>query len=170
MGWFRQGYRSFQRPIGLISPSCPIVPSGKGSLEAVEAAAEGAVPDVVPATDAEAAEEGGVFFVRGAGVGSVASFEVGKNAGAAVGERGSAFDPDGAFLEGKLDESMELGENGKIVAWFLADEELNDLADAALVDGAVGVPAGAEVLLGALAGLAVNFHRDEIVSKRKKGG
>lgn len=139
-------------------------------LEAVEAAAERAVPDVVAATDAEAAEESGVFFVRGAGGGAVALFEVGKNAGAAVGERSGAFDPDGAFLKGKLEESMELGENGKVVAGFLGDEELNDLADAALINGAVGFPAGAEVLLGALAGLAINFHRDEIVSKRKKGG
>jgi hypothetical protein len=135
-------------------------------LEAVEAAAERSVPDVVAATDAEAAEEGGVFFVRGAGGGAVALFEVGKNAGAAVGERSGAFDPDGAFLESKLNESMELGENGKVVAGFLADEELNDLAEAALVDGTVGVAAGAEVLLGALAGLAVNFHRDKIVSRK----
>jgi hypothetical protein len=120
-------------------------------LEAVEAAAERAVPDVVSTTDAKAAEEGGVLFVRGAGGGAVVLFEAGEDAGASVGKRSGAFDPDGAFLKGKLEEPVKIGEDGQIVAGFLVDEELNDLAEAALIDGAVGTPAGAEVLLGALA-------------------
>jgi hypothetical protein len=94
------------------------------------------------------------------------AFKAGEDAGAAVGEGDGAFDPDAVFLEGQLDEPVELGEHGQIFAGFLVDEELNDLAEAALIDGAVGLPAGAEISLGALAGLTVNFHRDEIGFRR----
>jgi len=120
-------------------------------LEPVKAAAKRAVPDVVSATDAEATEEGGVFFVRGAGGGAVALFKVGEDAGAAVGERRGAFDPDGAFFQGQLDQPMKIGKDPDVVTGLSVDEKLDDLAETALVDRAVGLPAGAEALLGALA-------------------
>ena len=124
---------------------------GKCLFEALEASAEGAVPDIVSATDAESAKERGVFFVRGAGGRAVMLLEAGEDARATVGQGSGAFDPDGVFLDGQLDESIEVAENGKVVAGFLVDEKLDDFANALFVDGAVGAVARAKVSLGALA-------------------
>jgi hypothetical protein len=54
-------------------------------------------------------------------------------------------------------------EDGDVAAGLLGDEELDDFAQAVFVDGAVGAQAGAKIFLGALAGVAVDFH------ERKKG-
>ena len=120
-------------------------------LEALEASAKGAVPDVVPSPDPKAAQERGVFCVRGAGGGAVMLFEAGEDACAAVGERRGAFDPHGVFIDGQLDEPVEIAEHGKVIAGFRVDEELDNLAKALLVEGAIGAPARAKVSLGALA-------------------
>jgi hypothetical protein len=87
-------------------------------------------------------------------------FEVVEDAGAAIGEGGCAFDADGAFFDGQLNELLEADEDGEIIARFLGDEELNDLANSLLIDGAVRAQAGAQIFLGALTCMAVDFPRN----------
>jgi hypothetical protein len=130
----------------------------KRLLEAFEAGAERTVPDVAPAPDAEAAEEGGVLDVGGPGGGAVALFKAGEDAGAFVGEGGGALDADGPFLDSEFNEFIEPAEDAEVVTGLLRREEMDDLPHSLLVDGTIGTKRGSKIAFGVLTGAPVYFH------------
>ena len=86
------------------------------------------------------------------------ALQIGKDGGATIGERGSAFHPDGTLVDGHFDELLQSAEDCHVTARLFGDEKLDQAAEILLVERPVGTQAGAEIFFRALAGFAVNFH------------
>ena len=85
-------------------------------------------------------------------------FETGENAGAAIGQWCRTFDADATLFDREFNQLAEAVDDGDVVARLLRDQKLHDFTDALLVKRAVWFQAGAEIPLGALAGMAIDFH------------
>ncbi len=136
-----------------------VLKSGKGLLEAFKTGTDRTVPNIAAAPDAKTAEKLGIFQVFGAAGGTKTLFEAGENARAAIGEGSGAFDAHSAFFNGQFDEPLQAGKECHVIAGLFRDEKTDDVANTLLVERAVGSQAGAEIPLGLLACLTINFHR-----------